>query len=245
MTAKNNNSISSLHSEIKRTSIVQSVRDGMLIGLLMRQFSYWCSAWFVKLHLKPNFITLLMIIFGIIGSAFFALPYLWAKICGYIFWYLWFTMDLSDGQVARFTKTYSKYGKEMDYMAHLIDHSCMNFALWLSFIELGGINPIIVSAAFIICISCELINRNLISFYVYIVNINNPREKSTTPQPWISYILDQVVLYPTFILTFPLIFIAGMIFSISTWYIFLVWLVYSFLRCIINFAGLTKYFYNS
>lgn len=64
------------------------------------------SVWFIKHNVTPNNITMLMIAFGIIGSILFAIPSLPCKILGYLCWIMWYTMDNSDGQVARYTKNF-------------------------------------------------------------------------------------------------------------------------------------------
>ncbi|MDE5758277.1 MAG: CDP-alcohol phosphatidyltransferase family protein, partial [Allobaculum sp.] len=118
-----------LYRDIRVQSKIREFRKAMLAGhFLTRDIGRICSVWFIKHNIVPNQITLLMIMFGIIGSILFAIPNVWCKILGYCGWLMWFAMDCSDGQVARYTKTFSKYGTEMDYMAHLIDHPLMNMA---------------------------------------------------------------------------------------------------------------------
>lgn len=214
--------------EIKRQTGMKSFRDGMLAAhFLCRPISRPCSVWFIKHNVKPNQVTLLMIIFGIIGSILFALPNVWLKIVGYVCWVLWFTMDLSDGQVARYTKTFSKYGTEMDYMAHLIDHPCMNIAIWATFIEMDIMNPTYLSLIFLITISCELIMRNIVAFDYFHNKINVSRNTIEYQKPsWLKYIITQSILYPTMIICYSWIIICGYEFRLE-WvlYLYLVWLI--------------------
>lgn len=225
-----------LYIEIRKQSKL-SFREGMLAGhFLTRDIGRICSVWFIKHHIVPNQITVLMIIFGILGSILFAIPNLGCKIFGYICWLMWFAMDCSDGQVARFTKNFSKYGTEMDYMAHLIDHPLMNLAIWLSFIEMNIINPIILSAVFIIWISMELITRNIISFYRYdqILYNKSQNDKPKKIQGWLKYLWGNVLLYPTFIVCFSWIIIVDFYLKIGFSLIFTVIWVTLFLSMFIR-----------
>lgn len=234
-------------SKIKSQTKIDNFRDGMLAAhFLCRPLSRPCSVWFIHHNVKPNQITLLMIIFGIIGSILFALPYALTKVLGYLFWILWFTMDLSDGQVARYTKTFSKYGTEMDYMAHLIDHPCMNLALWATFIEMNLWNPIIISGIFILSISIELLVRNIVSFDHYIHPFIAEIKTAKKQIGWLKYILCQIPLYPTIIICFSWIIIIDYKLNIGfSLYMYVVWIIYMFLYWIRGVYKLTQYFYIS
>lgn len=235
-------------SKIKSQTKIDNFRDGMLAAhFLCRPLSRPCSVWFIHHNVKPNQITLLMIIFGIIGSILFALPYALTKVLGYLFWILWFTMDLSDGQVARFTKNFSKYGTEMDYMAHLIDHPLMNIAIWLSFIEMNIINPIILSAVFIIWISMELISRNITSFYRYDYILYNKtrNDKPKQIQGWLKYLWGNILLYPTYIVCFSWLIIVDFYLKIGFSLIFtVIWVTLFLLMFIRNVYKTVMKFYK-
>lgn len=213
-------------NRLKEICIVKSLKEGMLAGHVCRLLSPYCSALFIKRGYSPNKVTVLMILFGIIGSVLFALPYGWSKIVGYIFWYLWFTMDLSDGEVARYTHKFSKYGVEMDYMAHLIDHPCMNIALWLTYIEFNRINLFWLSLLFIVVISMELVIRSITAFNHYHSKLG-VNQITPAPKSILRYLIGQTVLYPNFIILFtPLIVIDY--FTKIGWsmYLFLIWVLF-------------------
>lgn len=213
---------------IKEQTGIKDFRDGMLAGhFICRSLSRPCSVWFIKHNIKPNQVTLLMILFGVIGSILFAIPNIWAKIAGYVFWILWFTMDLSDGQVARYTKNFSKYGTEMDYMAHLIDHPFMNIAIWATFLQMNIISPITLSLLFILSISFELIIRNIISFQFFHKKLySNLNKHSVKRQGFIKYFIIQSTLYPTMIICFSWLIIVDYYFrnGFSLW-LFIVWVI--------------------
>lgn len=90
------------------------------------------------------------------------------KIISIVFFYLWYTMDCCDGEVARYTKTFQNMEKKwilwliLPIMLHLI------LLLWFSLIEIGVLKIEIVSGACMISISCELLRRNLNNFSSYL-----------------------------------------------------------------------------
>ena len=83
-------------NEIKNLSKsrITNIRKGMLAGHMCRPLSPYLSAMFIKKGISPNTVTLMMIGWGVLGSALFAIPCLWCKIAGYICFYLWFTIQL-------------------------------------------------------------------------------------------------------------------------------------------------------
>lgn len=187
-----------------RASLPKGIRNDMLASHVCKHLASYCSVLFIKWRLIPNQVTLLMIAFGVSGSILFGIPNVWCKAVGYLCWFLWFTMDVSDGQVARVTKTFSKFGTEMDYMAHLICHPLMNFAMWLTFLEMNIMNPILLSAIFMIIISAELVTRSLFEFTNYETRLSDaPRNGSAIKKSgWFKYIVCDITLYPTLIVCF-------------------------------------------
>ena len=84
-------------------------------------FSPFISALFIKLNIKPNFITFLMIPLSFasvfLSIYFFERPFLNLFLISFILSFI--TMiDVVDGEVARFTKQTSKYGKYLDRLCH-------------------------------------------------------------------------------------------------------------------------------
>ena len=218
----------------------------MLAGhFLTRDIGRICSVWFIKHNIVPNQITLLMILFGIIGSILFAIPNIWCKVLGYFGWLMWFAMDCSDGQVARYTKTFSKFGTEMDYMAHLIDHPLMNIAILMTFMQMDIINPILLCFIFILNISIELVLRNVIAFdYFHKKIYENSAKTERKIVPYMKYFITESILYPTMIICFSWIIIIGYGFDIN-WilYLYIIWLiVYIFLSIKAIIKHLIKYY---
>jgi len=213
------------------------MRDEMVATYVVKELASFCSVFFVKHSVRPNTITLLMILFGIAGSILIAIPNVFCKAAGYICWYLWFTMDVSDGEVARYKKQFSTYGTEMDFMAHLIDHPLMNIAFWFSFMSFNLINQNVLAIIFISSISLELIMRNITAFQHYSAGSESVSIKDKS-YSWPKYFLTQLSLYPNMIIIFtPMMVIDYYFLSGWSFYIYIVWFVYYTcvsVRCILQ-----------
>lgn len=199
---------------------------------------------FIRYRIKPNTITIFMILAGIIGSILFALPYVLSKILGIFFFHLWFIMDCSDGEVARISKVYSKYGKEMDFMAHLINHPLMNLSLWITFITIDLENWFMYSLLFIVFISLELINRSLTLFVNYLAVPNDVKKENRS---FLKYLVIQFVSYPNFILIYPIILVISILFDSFNigCYILCIWFgIYSILTLKSIFRFLYKFYFS-
>jgi phosphatidylglycerophosphate synthase len=134
---------------------------------LIDHYAYLISPLFTRIFVKagivPNTVTVLMIAAGVIGAILFAGPQLWLKVYGLLFLHLWYVLDCSDGEVARITGTFSKFGKEMDYTAHLVNHPLFNLAFASSLASLEPSNLRLILFVAILSISAELVLRHLLS----------------------------------------------------------------------------------
>lgn len=111
---------------------VKDIKEYRTSGRIINRFfpamicAYWISPYIsyfcIKKKIVPNTITLFMIPVAILGSFLFSFDNLYCKLVGTLLFHIWFAIDLSDGQVARCTSTFSKYGEELDYLAHHICH---------------------------------------------------------------------------------------------------------------------------
>lgn len=227
------------NKEIRNTIKLQYIKSGFTDKMLADNFpcaylGRLFSVWFIKRGVTPNYITMLMVIFGIIGSILFAIPSIPCKILGYLCWIMWYTMDNSDGQVARYTKNFSRYGTQMDFMAHLIDHPLINIAIWLTFIQIADQGDIMLLSLFsIMVISCEMLLRNITSFQFQMRKEENTNQVKNSPNI-LKYFLVQITLFPNIIVLFSWIIIVDYWLRIGfSIYIFYVWAVY-FIICTIR-----------
>lgn len=84
------------------------------------KISPFVSYLFIVLKIKPNFITLLMIPSAIIGGFLINFDDNILKGIGVIFFLFINILDTSDGEVARYTKVFSKNGKFLDLFSQFI-----------------------------------------------------------------------------------------------------------------------------
>jgi len=87
-----------------------------------RRISIYLSIIFVRLGFHPDWVSFSMVPVSVIASLFFFLRFSGAIFIGYILLHLWFALDCSDGEVARMTNKCSSYGKDYDYLIHIICH---------------------------------------------------------------------------------------------------------------------------
>ena len=165
------------YKEIRTYSPMGRWNSRSVADWLCMPLSPFFSTKFVKWQLRPNTITLFMIFFGIVGSLFFALTKWEFKVLGIICYYLWYIMDCSDGEVARITKQFSTYGRDMDYWAHLTCHPLMNLALWYSYWQLDRYHEWLLAFIFIVFISMEF-HRNWKCWQPFCASIHFPTNVS-------------------------------------------------------------------
>jgi phosphatidylserine synthase len=201
-------------------------------GRLSPFFSYF----FVKNKFLPNTITIYMILSGWIGAFLFAFDNIYLKIIGYIFIHLWFIFDCSDGEVARLTKTFSKMGKELDYVAHIVNHPFFAISFGISALQLYKHNNIIsdcwILVIFLLLAIFNLIGRGLMSLHL-IYDMKKNSEQTTkkftklTPKKFVIYILHFFCQFPNIAIIYPIFYFIDMHFHTfySLYYIMLVLLV--------------------
>ena len=181
----------------------------------------------VKTKLTPNSVTVLMMFSGFLGAALFAMPLVGLKVLGLLFIHIWYVLDCSDGEVARIKNYFSKFGTEIDYTAHMVNHPLFNLAFIYSLIGMGRWNSRIVLFVAILSISAELVLRNLCTFhYIYdskmSISIATKQSKKGSLRNMASRIVGFFYIYPNFVLLFPITFLADYYLgtSISLYYFF-------------------------
>lgn len=195
--------------------IVKDIRKAK--NLSQRKYSFLCaylisdrispylSSMYINKNVKPNKITLHMIYSGIIGAILFSNPNIYLKLLGAIFIHLWFILDCSDGEVARYTTTFSKYGKELDYMAHLINHPLFGFSIFMSLVQLERYNIDYLVIMVFLSNFLDYVNRNLYTLDM-IVQFKEENRKDiknitmSTIKKKILLITNIFIIYPNFIL---------------------------------------------
>jgi phosphatidylglycerophosphate synthase len=99
------------NAPIRRTSEIEEISNLYLIHPLAERL----VPFFARLHVTPNAVSMLGMTFGILSA--FAYYHYWilqSAITGFVLMIAWHVMDGADGQLARFTRTYSYFGKVLD-----------------------------------------------------------------------------------------------------------------------------------
>jgi len=218
-----------IYKDIRKITKIKPINQEVFFAYFFgRRLSPFFVNVFLNLKIKPNTVTVYMIIAGIIGAILFAFDNIWFKFAGYIFMLLWLILDCADGEVARITKVFSKFGKELDYIAHIINHPLFNIAFLISLIQLNKYNIMFISIVSIVLISSNLVSRNLISMYtIFELRVKSKKVVSNKRRLYriiISYLIGVITQYPNIVLIFPMLYFIDILIgtSMSLIYIFIV-----------------------
>src|SRR6185295_18791369 len=77
-------------------------------------YSKYIARWAARRGWTPNWVTTLSVAIGFLAAAAFATGERWGLIAGAVLLQLAFTFDCVDGQLARYTRTFSKLGAWLD-----------------------------------------------------------------------------------------------------------------------------------
>jgi phosphatidylglycerophosphate synthase len=179
----------------------------------------------VKAKITPNKVTVLMMIVGVVGAALFAVPQIICKAIGLLFIHLWYVLDCCDGEVARITKTFSKFGTEIDFTAHVVNHPLFNIAFVLALVGMSRYDTKFLLSVSIVCISAEMVLRNLMGFaHIYDLKIDKGaavgRKTGLLKDAAVQFV-NLFTMYPNFVLVFPVVYFVDWRFgtSIAVWYL--------------------------
>jgi hypothetical protein len=184
---------------------------------------------FIKLGVIPNIVTLLMIGSGFFGALLFSFESVWIKLIGFGFIALWFVLDCSDGEVARITKQFSTMGKELDYVAHTLNHPffILSYGYSLFLMEVNEVTLFVSLSAILIL---DLMHRGVMGLnLIYQIKTEPESDDCTkTRLSFIKYFISNLALLPNFVTFLPLIIILSNVFSIDLFsvYIYLTALCY-------------------
>lgn len=215
--------------EIKKTKNLSLQTYFLSSYLISNRISPYLSGFYIKRKTLPNTITIHMILSGIIGGILFSMPNIYLKILGAIFIHLWFILDCSDGEVARYTKRFSKYGTELDFLAHLVNHPLFGFSLFMSLMQLDRYNVYVLTVLVLLSNLGDYLNRNLVTLGVVVrLKEGEPNKhgaignsKKWTLKKVIGIIMDVFIIYPNLILLGVLIYFVDYFINtdILYWYI--------------------------
>src|SRR4051794_38072867 len=90
--------------------------DGFFTTFFVSTYSRYIARWAGRLRLTPNQVTLFSIALGVLAAACFAYAERWSMVAGAVLIYFAFVFDCVDGQLARYTRQFSKLGAWLDSM---------------------------------------------------------------------------------------------------------------------------------
>ena len=88
--------------------------DGFFTTFFVSPYSKYIARWAARRGFTPNQVTTVSVLIGVLAAAAFATGERWGLVAGAVLLQLAFTTDCVDGQLARYTRTFSKLGAWLD-----------------------------------------------------------------------------------------------------------------------------------
>ena len=101
---------------------VKGGMDGIVDRYVNRKISSVFTRLFIRLGVSPNAITIVSMLIGLLGAAFFASGSYQMGIIAALLFQLSVVVDCCDGEVARLTFAESRFGQELDIIADNVVH---------------------------------------------------------------------------------------------------------------------------
>lgn len=226
---------------------LQPLSQYSIIGYICVLLSPFLSIPCIRYHWTPNRMTLAMIITGVLAGVFFMLPWLSCKIISIILYFLWFVWDCADGEVARYTSTFSKYGRHLDWMSHLSCHSLFIIAVWASFQQLPLFyHGYVLSVVSFGLLAAELISRSINTMMS--LSMQDDVQSVWKPKSIFSldYIKTQLLYFPNLVCFYPIILVADWILQYHfAFYVWCVWAVIYILGIIKTYIRFINVMYKN
>ena len=88
--------------------------DGFFTTFFVSPYSRYIARWAARRGLTPNQVTLASLVIGVLAAAAFAVGERWGLVAGAVLLQAAFTTDCVDGQLARYTRQFSRFGAWLD-----------------------------------------------------------------------------------------------------------------------------------
>ncbi len=116
--------------------------DGFFTTFFVSPYSKYIARWAARRGLTPNQVTVASMVVGLLATAAFATGERWGLVAGALLLQAAFTLDCVDGQLARYTRTFTRFGAWLDsvfdrgkeyavYAGLAIGASRMGHPVWL------------------------------------------------------------------------------------------------------------------
>ena len=217
-----------------------------IIGYISSALSPFLAIPCMRYGWSPNKMTMAMIITGIIAGIFLMMPFLVCKGISILLYILWFTWDCADGEVARFTKTFSKYGKQLDWMSHLSCHSIFIIAMWISFMQDKQACMDLLSVVSFILLSAELISRNIVTLTSYSFPDSNASSQWPVKRLLsLKFLTTQLFWFPNMVFIMPSLLVLDKVLHTSfIGYVYVFWAISYSLFIVKKYFQITLHFYR-
>lgn len=107
-------------SEVKEKCKRKNAEANNKLHWFASKFSIYFSYFFIRLKFSADQVTIMFFLIGLLGSVFYSFNSLVYTILGYVLFRLHIIIDMSDGDVARFNKSFSIRGAYWDAVIHSI-----------------------------------------------------------------------------------------------------------------------------
>jgi hypothetical protein len=88
--------------------------DGFFTTFFVSSYSRYIARFAARLGITPNQVTVFSMFIGVLAAAGFAVGHRWSLIAGALLLQAAFTFDCVDGQLARYTRNFSRFGAWLD-----------------------------------------------------------------------------------------------------------------------------------
>lgn len=192
------------------------------------------TPYFITKGKSPNYVTFLMIITGVLSSLILFIPNIWCKLLCSIVFFIWFGFDCSDGEVARFSQTFSTYGQKLDWMAHLSCHPLFVIGMSVSIMQFyPNINMLLLCLLSMFLIGAELVHRNVVAMTekTPLSKTNRDINKmgdnvESQKRTFLQYVKTQLAYFPNIVVFAPLLLFVDVYFSLGGFcYVYMFWIV--------------------
>ncbi len=104
------------HYDVDRLLLESAVKstDGFFTTFFVSPYSKYIARWAARRGFTPNQITTVSMLLGVLAAAAFATGERWGLVTGAVLLQISFTTDCVDGQLARYTRQFSKLGAWLD-----------------------------------------------------------------------------------------------------------------------------------
>ena len=106
--------------EVKKRCKRENSKANNRLHWFSSNFSIYFSYIFLKFRFSADFVTVLFFILGFAGAILYSFNSIILSLVAYVFWRLHIIVDMSDGDVARYNKSFSIRGAYWDAVIHSI-----------------------------------------------------------------------------------------------------------------------------